>query len=630
MKLQSIFIFLFLSTFLFATENPIELKSTIKKVIVFKQGAQVTRKVETTIPKGKSIIKFIDITSNLNPKSIQLKGIGDFTVLSVNHQLNFLETTEKTEALIKLEDQVTQLQKEMEEWDIQIDVLEDEEQLILNNNKRIGAKGESLSIEALKSMATYYRSQLAEIRLAKLKLKRQIKEQLKEVLKFQQQINENKNKNQEVETSEILVTLFADAPVKGKFELNYFVLEAGWSPTYDIRVKDVQSPINLGYKANVFQSTGELWKEVKLTLSTANPKKSGRKPILNKWNLDFYNPYAYTRQEYFEDKSDIAINGIGGRIIKGRIFDDSGETLIGASILIPGTTTGTITDLNGYYVITVPYGINQLEVSYTGYASRVVSLGNSNKVDISLEEGLALSEVVVSGYAKSGRKRFPKKQKEREKKTKPIEISTNEKTTSVEFEIEIPYTIQSDGKEYMVSIKELNISAYFEYYCVPKLDKNAFLTAMITGWEDYHLLSGTTNLYFEETFIGSAFLDVKNLKDTLNISLGRDENIIVERTRLKDFTKKQFIGNKKTESRTFEIAIRNKKGQPINLVVEDQFPISVNSDIEVKRGNYKRANLEEKSGKLTWKLSLKPKSQEKIGFDYSVKYPKKEQILLEE
>ena len=615
--------------FLIANQNPVDLDSEIKKVIVFKEGAQVTRFAEIEIPRGKTIYKLAGITPNLDASSIQLKGEGDFTILSVNHQLNYFESTDKSDTLVALESEVLHLQQQVEEWNIQYKVLKEEEELILNNDKKNGKEDKSLPVDELKSMAEFYRQQIAEIRLNKLNLKRQINEQLKDIRQNQQQINEIKAANQGVETSEILVTVNAEQPVKGTFELSYFVVNAGWIPTYDIRVADVESPINLVYKANVFQSTGEEWNEVKLTLSTATPRQSGTRPELYQWNLGFYNPQAARFHKQYR-RSEIVQNSDGSRTVKGTILDqETGEPLIGATILIVGTTAGSISDFDGYYEVNVPPGVDELQVSYIGYDKKVLALGNSNTANIALDAStLALSEVVVTAYSSGRSNRSSFRQKKEEKKAS-VAVTTYEKVTSVEFEIELPYTILPNDKEYMVNIQDYDIPAYYEYYCAPKLDEDAFLTAMITNWEDYNLLTGTSNLYFEGTFIGSALIDVERIDDTLSVSLGRDKNVVVERNLLKDYSKDQFIGNKKIESRAIEIEIRNKKKQAINLVLEDQFPVSVTDDIEVKQGDYEGATVNEDNGKLTWRLSIPAQNQEKVSFNYSVKYPKKKRVVLD-
>ncbi len=87
------------------------------------------------------------------------------------------------------------------------------------------------------------------------------------------------------------------------------------------------------------------------------------------------------------------------RTITGTITDaEDGEPLIGANILAKGTSDGTVTDFDGNYEFTVPEGVTEIEFSYVGYATQDLVLGASNVIDVALETGVALDEVVVIGY----------------------------------------------------------------------------------------------------------------------------------------------------------------------------------------------------------------------------------------
>lgn len=89
----------------------------------------------------------------------------------------------------------------------------------------------------------------------------------------------------------------------------------------------------------------------------------------------------------------------GQREISGVVTDaESGETLIGVNILVSGTSTGTITDFDGNYTLTLPEGATQLEFSYTGYSTQILTVGAANVLDVKLAAGTQLEEVVVIGY----------------------------------------------------------------------------------------------------------------------------------------------------------------------------------------------------------------------------------------
>jgi iron complex outermembrane receptor protein len=87
------------------------------------------------------------------------------------------------------------------------------------------------------------------------------------------------------------------------------------------------------------------------------------------------------------------------RTLSGKITDkSSGEALIGANILVVGTSTGTVTDFDGSYTLEIPAGATELEISYTGYTTQRLAVGNATTLDIQLEAGQLLDEVVVTGY----------------------------------------------------------------------------------------------------------------------------------------------------------------------------------------------------------------------------------------
>ncbi|HMQ60759.1 MAG TPA: carboxypeptidase-like regulatory domain-containing protein, partial [Flavilitoribacter sp.] len=93
------------------------------------------------------------------------------------------------------------------------------------------------------------------------------------------------------------------------------------------------------------------------------------------------------------------------RTITGMITDDKGEALIGATILVEGTTTGTVTDLDGKFSLQVPEGNNTLLITYTGFASQEIALGAQTSLDIVLKtDVIGLEDVIVVGYAPQRRK----------------------------------------------------------------------------------------------------------------------------------------------------------------------------------------------------------------------------------
>lgn len=287
---------------------------------------------------------------------------------------------------------------------------------------------------------------------------------------------------------------------------------------------------------------------------------------------------------------------------KAKVVQSSGEDWSNIKLnLATGnpTSSGTKPTLN-------PWWLAQ-QVVYTGVRSR-----NAMKKEAALPQADAyeyeIADEAPAGYAA---------------------VEQTERTTFTEFSITLPQTIPSDGKPYTVNIADHELPADYIYYAVPKKDKNAFLTARITGWEDYDLLSGEASLFFEGTYLGKSWIDVASSVDTLSLSLGRDAGIVIKREKDRQFKDKQFIGRKVTRTIGWKIELRNTKSQEVNIIIEDQYPISTTDQIEVVLENSKGAKVETNTGKLTWEINLKPGKTEKLGFKYSVKYPKDMHLVLE-
>lgn len=205
-------------------------------------------------------------------------------------------------------------------------------------------------------------------------------------------------------------------------------------------------------------------------------------------------------------------------------------------------------------------------------------------------------------------------------------FTTEQKQLSVEFNPSMKYSIPSDNKPHTIAIQDFTIPANFEYYAAPKLDNNAFLLAYLTKWNEYNLLPGNVNIYFENSYVGQSFIDPSTSKDTLILSLGRDQNIIVKREVQKDFTEDKFLSSDVERFFGFDIVIRNNKSLPLTILIEDQIPISKNEDIRVKPIDLSGGELNPMNGKVIWKVSVESSKSVNKKFSYSVRYPKDKSI----
>jgi uncharacterized protein (TIGR02231 family) len=196
------------------------------------------------------------------------------------------------------------------------------------------------------------------------------------------------------------------------------------------------------------------------------------------------------------------------------------------------------------------------------------------------------------------------------------------------FPIANPYTIPADAKPYMVDIATYNLDATYSYVAVPKLDKSVFLVAKISGWEKLSLMDGPMNVYFNNTYVGQSAINTRYVEDTLELSLGRDNQILVTRTKKEDMGSKKMLGSTRKESFKYEIIVKNNKSQPINIEIQDQLPVALESDIIVDAENISGATQDASSGKLVWKANLAAGASSTYTLAFSVKYPKNKDVSI--
>lgn len=524
-----------------AKEQPVTSKVSAAKV--FLSGAQVDRTASATISSGSTTLIFTGLSQYLDPQSIQVNGKGGFSILSVNHRINYLSESPKKKEIDDLEKRITKLEKDRSYEKAMQDVWVNEEQL-LNKNSSIGGQQNGLTAAQLTAVNDYVRTRLQVTKTNWLAQQEKLTDIDKDLNKLRSQLAQYQSE-QPQPTSEIVVEIDAPVEVAASFTLTYFVGNAGWTPAYDLRAKNTSDPIELMMKAQVVNSTGEAWEKVDLSLSSGNPTLGGNMPTMSAW------------------------------------------------------------------VLQQPYTLRTTSTRRKGR-----SMFEAQAAPPAMADGAELKETESMRYEDIDAKL-------------EVENTVVYNTTTVEFAIDAPFTVPADGLAHTVAVKTHKVPATYKHYVTPKLDKDAFLYARTTGWEDLNLIPGQANVFFEGTFVGQSYLNVQSTSDTLNVSLGRDKGVVVERVRRKSTNDKAIIGGKRTINVGFDISVRNTKGSAIDIEVRDQHPLSPRSEIEVKLEEKGEATVNEQTGQLTWDLRVEPKSTKKVGFAYSVKHPKDMPVVVE-
>ncbi len=303
-----------------ATETEKTIKTKPEKIIVYTQGAQVHRNTAINLVAGQNTIVFSGLENCINTSAIQASGNGSFIIADIQHEVHYPELDKaklngdsRYKKLLKqVNDSIQEINYLIEEITSKSEALSTEKNVLLNYNLYKGQSKKD-SIAFLKDGLTYLREKLFNINTEQLKLKRE-REKLETKLRaLNERIvnvnNELANQDNSGEAEQvdyrILVHVIADQPTQATINLNYYITNAGWIPSYDLRAISNEQNVKLTYKAQIHQESGIDWGNVKLILSTANPNRSYNLPELSPWYLG-YNSY-YSDQKQYQLKPQVTL-----------------------------------------------------------------------------------------------------------------------------------------------------------------------------------------------------------------------------------------------------------------------------------------------------------------------------------
>lgn len=374
--------------------------STITEVTLYLDGAEINRKATVDLKSGTTEFTFNKLSPHIEESSIQISGLKQASILSINYGINYLSKQKQTDSIEALQNELKALDKNIQRHKNLISGY-DEEISLIQNNKRLGNENEVVNLEQLKSFATYYRERITALKSDIDIANHHIEEFTATKANITRQLAEF-NVDEKVQTGEIKLKLNTNTPEKLDLKITYNVKNAGWFPIYDLKAEKINSPINLEYKAHVYQNSGCDWTDVKLTLSTSDPNTNNEKPIVNPKYLNFINPYSnYTSQratKSYNYKYNPLVKTVTGVVTS----SSDGLPLPGVNVIEKGTSNGVVTDFDGYYSLKTTSG-NTLVFSYVGMDTEELPI-HSSIMNVALnDDKAALDEVVIVGYSKTKR-----------------------------------------------------------------------------------------------------------------------------------------------------------------------------------------------------------------------------------
>ncbi|KAB5591408.1 Protein F37C4,5 [Ceratobasidium theobromae] len=265
------------------TINAAEQDDYIESVTVFRSNrAEVKRRVILELKQGQNHVHIERLPSCVNEDSIRVDGTGTAVIFDVVYHAPQRETSaSRNEAVAAARRNLDSVQKER-------DIAKEQSDFLAAYGRTLNSK--NIGIEDVHKFIDTFGPRQVEVA-------KRIQELDTQVSKAQGELNEAQCKvfedaEGEKRGTRVTVTVLAETDGGAELMLTYVVLNAWWTPLYDLRASIAKSPdaastVTLHYRASITQTTGENWPDVALTLSTASPQLGSAVPGLKSWRIGF-------------------------------------------------------------------------------------------------------------------------------------------------------------------------------------------------------------------------------------------------------------------------------------------------------------------------------------------------------
>jgi uncharacterized protein (TIGR02231 family) len=283
-NLTIIFVLLIAAGSIFA-QKPLTGKAEIDEVTVYLYGAEVKAKSSVNLTKGRGIFEITNISPQAINNSVQISNSQDIEILSVsvadyydNPEINFPEVKRMNDSIKLLNAKITGFVNEKASFEAERDHLV--------KNMSIAGDNSGVNIADLKVASTYYRERTYAIRQEITRIDNLITAENEKI----NEINIRKSKilvTNNMNFKKIVIEYEAASNITGIFAISYIAGKCGWAPSYDLKAKEIGQPVEMKYKAKVFNNTGVAWQSVKMKLSTGDPLQGASAPTISTWDLNF-------------------------------------------------------------------------------------------------------------------------------------------------------------------------------------------------------------------------------------------------------------------------------------------------------------------------------------------------------
>jgi uncharacterized protein (TIGR02231 family) len=203
-----------------------------------------------------------------------------------------------------------------------------------------------------------------------------------------------------------------------------------------------------------------------------------------------------------------------------------------------------------------------------------------------------------------------------------FQADIEEAGAAVTYHIPGRLMIPSDGEPHKATIAAFNLPAQLDYVTAPRMVEAAYRRARVNNHSPHILLPGPLNLFSGSEFLGTASLELTPPNGEMELYLGSEDRLRVERKLKKRDIEKSLVGGKRRLHYGYEIVIENLLPFDAQVTLRDQFPVSRHEDIKVKLDSTDpRPQEQTELNLMCWDIKLEMGEKRAIRYEFSVEHP---------
>ena len=532
MTLLTVFIALSFSTIATAVED-VKVESQVTDVTLYRNQAMVTRTLSVDGENGAREVVVTDLPENISPDSLFAEGGENIEVRAVQFRTRAAGQSPREEVR-ELQTQLRDVQQKIQLVVKKTGLLQ-KRTAYLDKLETFSAKTATddlnrgvLNTESLEKLTLFSFDQRNTIVEEQVKLENEAHELQQEQELLTRKLNEITNGTSRT-VREAVLYIQKQGAGKQSIHLSYLVNSCGWSPSYTVRAEGDAKTAKVEYNGLIQQMSGEDWKNVNLTLSTASPALSAAGPGLAPFQVTLR---AVTPQPANQSIQQLGLSSsqMAGR--KGKSAD--------VKAMLARQRDAIISNQNA------------------------ISLADNFKTSWGLNGTIntfACAELVSDKPALMSMK---------------DQMIDATQQPSFDYELKSVVTLPSRNNQQIVRILQTELPSEFYHVATPILTSYVYREAELNNDSQTDLLAGPITVYLDERFVGRGEIPTVARGQQFIVGFGADSQLRTRRE-LVDKTNGINGGNRETKL-TYRLVIESYKETETEIRVVDRIPTTNNKD----------------------------------------------------